>query len=92
MNKRKQARGLRAASAGTNLADQGSVVEGPEVLMPVPTLQIRKTEGDAWAVHVEFPSGGFEDISGFESESAANQWIAEELQAWLNHHESLQKQ
>ena len=59
--------------------------------MPVPILQIRKTEGDAWAVHVEFPGGGFEEISGFESESAANRWIAEELQKWLTHRESLQK-
>jgi hypothetical protein len=68
------------------------VVEGPEVAMPIPTLQIRKADGDACVVHVEFPSGGFEDISGFESESAANQWIAEQLRAWLSQHESLQKQ
>jgi hypothetical protein len=57
--------------------------------MAIPILQIRKTETGAWVVHVEFPDGGFEEISGFESENEANRWIAEELQEWLDHRESL---
>ena len=64
------------------------VVRTLEALMAIPILQIRKTEAGAWAVHVEFPGGGFEEISGFKSENEANRWIAEELQEWLDRRES----
>jgi hypothetical protein len=50
---------------------------------PMPTLQIRNTNGGAWCVHAEFPDGSSADIKGFTTENDANQWIATELQHWL---------
>ena len=50
----------------------------------MPILQIRNTNGGSWCVHAEFPDGSFEDIGGFKSEDEANQWIARELQQWLD--------
>jgi hypothetical protein len=51
---------------------------------PVPVLQIRHDEKDAWWVAAKWPSGQTEDIRGFSSEAEANAWIANELQAWLD--------
>jgi hypothetical protein len=52
--------------------------------MSVPILQIRNTRSGDWTVHAEFPDGSFEDIPGFKSENEANEWVARELQAWLD--------
>jgi hypothetical protein len=52
-----------------------------QIAMPV--LQIRNYNGGAWCVHAEFPDGTSEDISGFKTENEANQWIAKDLQLWL---------
>lgn len=50
----------------------------------MPALQIRNTNGEDWRVHASFPDGSFEEIAGFQSENAANQWIAEKFQEWLD--------
>ena len=50
---------------------------------PMPVLQIRNANGGAWCVHAEFPDGSSADIKGFTTENDANQWIATELQHWL---------
>ena len=57
--------------------------------MKIPTLQIRNKNGGAWIVHAEFPDGTFEEISGFKSENEANEWIAQELQDWLDRREQV---
>ena len=50
----------------------------------MPTLQIRNTPSGAWCVHAQFPDGSFEDIRGFRTENEANEWIARQLQQWLD--------
>jgi hypothetical protein len=35
-------------------------------------------------VHAQFPYRMFEGITGFKSESAANEWIARDLEHWLD--------
>src|SRR5215203_4842661 len=50
----------------------------------MPVLQIRNSNGGAWCVHAEFPDGTFEDVTGFKSENDANEWIAKDLQHWLD--------
>ena len=50
----------------------------------IPTLQIRNADGGAWCVHAEFPDGTFEDIGNFKTENDANEWIAKELQQWID--------
>jgi len=55
--------------------------------MTVPVLQIRNKKGSAWSVHAEFPDGSFEEISGFKTENEANEWVAKELQDWLDRRE-----
>ena len=55
--------------------------------MTVPVLQIRNKNGGAWSVHAEFPDGSFEEISGFRTENEANEWVAKELQDWLDRRE-----
>ena len=52
--------------------------------MSAPILQIRNKNGGAWSVHAKFPDGSFEEIAGFKSENEANEWIAKELQLWLD--------
>jgi hypothetical protein len=49
----------------------------------MPFLQIRNSNGGPWFVHAEFPDGRSEDIGSFRSENAANEWIAKDLQRWL---------
>jgi hypothetical protein len=49
-----------------------------------PILQIRNKNGGSWTVHAEFSDGSFEEISGFATENDANEWIAKELQNWLD--------
>ena len=55
--------------------------------MTAPVLQIRNKNGGAWTVHAEFPDGSFEEISGFKTENEANEWVAKELQDWLDRRE-----
>jgi hypothetical protein len=56
-----------------------------KVTTPVlPALQIRTTNGESWLVRAQFPDGSFEDIPGFRSENEANEWVAKELQGWLD--------
>jgi hypothetical protein len=50
----------------------------------MPILQIRNANGGAWTVHAEFPDGSSDEISGFRTESDANEWIATSLQQWLD--------
>jgi hypothetical protein len=47
-------------------------------------LQIRHNNGGAWTIHAEFPDGSVEEIPGFKSENEANEWIATDLQRWLD--------
>jgi hypothetical protein len=51
--------------------------------MPMPVLQIRNSNGGAWCVHAEFSDGTFEDVGEFRTENEANEWIAKDLQRWL---------
>ena len=51
---------------------------------PIPILQIRHAEGDDWSVAATWPDGRSEEIKGFKSESAANEWIANRFAAWLD--------
>ena len=51
---------------------------------PIPILQIRHAEGDDWTVAATWPDGRSEEIKGFKSESAANEWIANRFAAWLD--------
>jgi hypothetical protein len=51
---------------------------------PIPILQIRHAEGDDWSVAATWPDGRSEEIKGFKSESAANEWIANRSAAWLD--------
>jgi hypothetical protein len=55
--------------------------------MMMPILQIRNSNGGAWCVHAEFPDGSFEDVGGFRTENEANEWIAKDLQQWLEKRE-----
>ncbi len=50
----------------------------------VPVMQIRRTETGEWLVAAKWPDGTVEDIRGFSTETDANEWIANELQAWLD--------
>ena len=54
--------------------------------MTAPILQIRNKNGGAWSAHAEFPDG-IEEISGFKTENETNEWIAKELQDWLDRRE-----
>ena len=53
--------------------------------MTVPTMQIRHDTNDRWWVAAKWPDGRTEDIKGFTSEAEANEWIANELNKWLEH-------
>jgi hypothetical protein len=51
----------------------------------VPIFQIRHgPEESGWIVAATWPDGRTEDITDFASESEANEWIASELQGWLD--------
>jgi hypothetical protein len=47
-------------------------------------MQIRHAETGEWLVAAKWPDGTVEDIRDFGSETEANAWIADELQAWLD--------
>jgi len=55
--------------------------------MSMPVLQIRNSNGGAWCVRAEFSDGSFEDVGGFGTENEANEWIAKDLQRWLERRE-----
>jgi hypothetical protein len=46
-------------------------------------MQIRHDTDDIWWVAAKWPDGRSEDIKGFSSETDANEWIAKELNEWL---------
>lgn len=50
----------------------------------IPILQIRHADGDDWKVAATWPDGRSEEIKGFKSENAANEWIANRFAAWLD--------
>jgi hypothetical protein len=50
----------------------------------VPIMQIRHDTKDRWWVAATWPDGRREDVKGFATESEANEWIANELQTWLD--------
>jgi len=52
----------------------------------LPTLQIRHsaTVGkESWTVRATWEDGTFEEISGFQSETEANDWTTNKFQIWL---------
>lgn len=51
--------------------------------MTLPAMQVRHDPSDRWWVAAKWPDGRREDIKDFRSENEANEWIANELDAWL---------
>jgi len=49
----------------------------------MPILQIRHADGEEWKVAATWPDGRSEEIKGFKSETAANEWIASSFAAWF---------
>ena len=56
-----------------------------------PVLQIRHREGNHWFVAATWPDGRFEEISGFKTESEANEWVAKQLQVWLDEQAKMER-
>jgi hypothetical protein len=53
-----------------------------------PVLQIRRSDsGKEICVAATWPDGRFQEISGFHSETEANEWIANKFQQWLDEHQ-----
>ena len=52
-----------------------------------PVLQVRHRDGADWYVAVTWPSGRFEEVDGFRTESDANGWVAQRFQSWLDESE-----
>jgi hypothetical protein len=49
-----------------------------------PVLQIRRSDvGKEISVAAIWPNGRTQEVSGFKSESEANEWIANKFQQWL---------
>ena len=59
--------------------------------MTGPVMQIRHDPSDRWWVAAKWPHGQIEDILGFRTESEANDWIANELDTWLEHRRNEEK-
>jgi hypothetical protein len=53
----------------------------------IPVLQIRKFENGQWYVHAEFADGTVKEVKGFKTENEANEWVANDLQHWLDQRE-----
>jgi hypothetical protein len=51
--------------------------------MTIPTMQVRHDKNEQWWVAAKWPNGRTEDIKHFRPENEANEWIANELDAWL---------
>jgi hypothetical protein len=52
----------------------------------LPTLQIRhldSSDNKSWTVRATWDDGTFEEISGFQNETEANDWIANKFPVWL---------
>jgi hypothetical protein len=52
----------------------------------LPTLQVRHSDmnGDEnWSVRATWEDGTFEEMSGFQNEVEANDWITNKFQIWL---------
>jgi hypothetical protein len=49
----------------------------------IPALQITHTADDVWHVAAKWSDGHVENITAFESEVEANEWIANDFQEWL---------
>jgi hypothetical protein len=52
----------------------------------LPALQIRHSDtssADTWAVRAIWDDGAFEEISGFQSEVEANDWITNKFPIWV---------
>jgi hypothetical protein len=52
----------------------------------LPGLQVRKSDtdsGENWSVRATWEDGTFEEISGFQNEVEANEWITNKFQIWL---------
>jgi len=49
----------------------------------MPLLQIRHADGEEWKVAATWSDGRSEEIKGFKTETAANEWIANSFAAWL---------
>jgi hypothetical protein len=73
-------RGVRSWLFDTRQEGQ---TKGPN-MSTVPVMQIRHTETGEWLVAAKWPDGTVEDIRGFATETDANEWIAHELQSWLD--------
>jgi hypothetical protein len=57
-----------------------------------PVLQVRHTDNsETWSVAATWPDGRFEEISGFQNESEANEWIANKFQDWVDEQEHARK-
>jgi hypothetical protein len=67
----------------TGTKDRNFKSEVP-TMTQIPVMQIRHNEKDEWFVAAKWPDGRTEDVMGFATESDANAWIANELQAWLD--------
>lgn len=61
-----------------------ATAEKSTAMITAPVLQIRHTPQDEWFVAAKWPDGRTEDIRGFKTESEANEWVVNELQAWLD--------
>jgi hypothetical protein len=52
----------------------------------LPNLQVRQSDtdsGENWSVRATWEDGTFEEISGFQNEVEANEWITNKFQIWL---------
>jgi hypothetical protein len=57
------------------------------MLTTVPKLQVRHSvtnHGEDWTVRATWDDGTFEEISGFQNEAEANDWIANKFEIWLD--------
>ena len=54
--------------------------------MSMPRLQVRKEE-NGFTVRATWPDGAFEEVSGFTSETEANDWITNKFPIWLKEQE-----
>jgi hypothetical protein len=56
------------------------------MLTTVPNLQVchsATSHGENWTVRATWDDGTFEEVTGFQNEVEANDWIANEFQIWL---------
>jgi hypothetical protein len=52
----------------------------------LPSLQVRHSsqgEGEAWTVRATWEDGSFEEVTGFQSEAEANDWIVNKFPIWF---------